>query len=178
MGSGNVVGALNTGVNVVSGALQGAAANASVLCPAGNGFVGGMVNGAISSLGSNPLTRRTANFIGGALGNAVTEFSNSEDLVQKGENGISTKKILANSAILGGIQMCASGYMDKATQGIGLDVFGANGKINPTGALFSGFSFVPGYAWGTLTYAFTDNFLTRNFAAIDAQVIEEEICEG
>ncbi len=160
-------GGVNTLVKAGVGAAQGAAANASVLCPAWNGAIGGMVNGAISSLelpfpGSNFVT----NVVGGFVGNAVTEFSNSEDRVQKGEDALDSGKILWNSAILGGIQGFFSLYMDKAIQGLDLDLFGKNG-INPMGAYWNAFSLVPGYAWSTLTYTFTDNVLTRNIGKKD-----------
>ncbi len=162
-GAGDFVGGVNTLVKAGVGAAQGAAANASVLCPAWNGAMGGMVNGAISSITGAGFG---LNFVGGFVGNAVTEFSNSEDRVQKGEKALDSGKILWNSAILGFIQGCSSLYMNKATNGLDLDLFGKKG-INPMGAYWNAFSLVPGYAWSTLTYTFTDNVLTRNIGKKD-----------
>jgi RHS repeat-associated protein len=148
-------------VNTVEGAVVGAVSNRLTGGSLINGAIGGAVNGLITGAlsGDKLLQNSYANFVGGFVGNTVTELLNNKDIKDKKKRK-SFKAILATSAFVGGAQ----GILGGSLTTLGLKAIPGDGLYeNIAKAVWShGFLQFLGFGSGVPAYVLSDAICKNN----------------
>ena len=91
-----------------------------------NGYIGGEFNGGITASLMFTIGPFAANFVGGSVGNFVTEFLNNLDF--PGADKKSNSELFYDSIMAGGIQSLVCGGLDKLSISIAGGFSGMDGK--------------------------------------------------